>query len=33
LIVGAPYSHLRTGEKAGRSYVVFGKKDNTVVDL
>jgi hypothetical protein len=33
LIVGAPTSDPSAGADAGRSYVVFGKADNTAVDL
>jgi FG-GAP repeat/RTX calcium-binding nonapeptide repeat (4 copies) len=33
LIVGAPYSDPSAGGNAGRSYVVFGKTNNTAVDL
>jgi hypothetical protein len=33
LIVGAPYSDPSAGGNAGRSYVVFGKANNTAVDL
>ncbi|WP_233202433.1 Ig-like domain-containing protein [Limnohabitans sp. JirII-31] len=33
LIVGAPYSDPAGGANAGRSYVVFGKTDNTAINL
>jgi hypothetical protein len=33
LIVGAPMSDLSGKVDAGKSYVVFGKKDNTAINL
>jgi hypothetical protein len=33
LIVGAPYADLSGKSDTGKSYVIFGKKDNTAIDL
>jgi hypothetical protein len=33
LIVGAPYADLSSKSHTGNSYVIFGKKDNTAIDL